>query len=121
MSRFSLLFALGAALGATFAMAFLLGALSCGLEPVSNRATEGEPCTRSDECVSGLTCSGGVCRGVEDGGAQDAHIGFDAGEPSDAGSDASQDAGEADGGQGDAGGQDASAADGGDAALDAGS
>ena len=118
MSRISLVVALGVALGSTFATAFLLGALACGLEPVANRATEGEPCTRTDECVSGLVCTGGACRRTQDAGPRDAFVPFDAFVPSDAGDDdAGHDAGEADGGPGD-GGLDA-ATDGGDASLDA--
>ena len=120
MSRFLLLVTLGGALGSTFASAFLLGALACGLEPVANRATEGEPCTRTEKCVSGLVCTGGACRRMQDGGAQDAFVPFDAGEPLDAAMDAGRDAGDEDAGEADAGESDASldgsAADGGDAA-----
>ena len=82
----------------------------CGYHPDPLK-NEGEPCTRSDECRSSLTCRGGVCMRPE----VDASVDPDAG-PSDAGSDAGgMDAGpEAGVDAGDAG----DPADGGDASMD---
>ncbi|MCA9605765.1 MAG: hypothetical protein KC619_09230 [Myxococcales bacterium] len=68
---------------ATLALS-LIQSRGCGYTPDPLKG-EGEPCTRSSECESHLTCSGGVCRVVGD---------FDAGDtPFDAGQDAGDDAG----------------------------
>ncbi|MCB9597205.1 MAG: hypothetical protein H6719_31060 [Sandaracinaceae bacterium] len=45
---------------AAFALT-LLQSRGCGYTPDPAKG-EGEPCTRSTECQSDLTCSGGVCR-----------------------------------------------------------
>ncbi len=72
-----------------------MGNTGCATTPVLKGP--GEPCTRSNECQSALTCTSGVCR---------AEPGVDAAVPHDAGSDASSagdastslDAGAVDGG-----------------------
>ncbi len=99
----------------------------CGYEPDPLKGV-GEPCTRSTECQSDLSCRGGVCRAPEpvfdagppptfDAGGRDA--GRDAGDPDAGDPDAGDlDAGDLDAG-GDAGDPDA-ASDGGDAGLDGG-
>lgn len=73
-------------------------ARSCGYEPEPLKR-EGEPCTRTDECQSGLECRGGVCMveivdaGTDpdagsDAGSADAGGNSDAGATSDAAIDA---------------------------------
>lgn len=42
---------------------------SCGLDVDKER---GEPCTRDEECITGLECLGGVCDSpIRDGGQDD--------------------------------------------------
>ncbi len=43
-----------------------LSAYACG-DPIEGLKSEGEPCTRSSECASSLSCTGGVCRGFDAG------------------------------------------------------
>ncbi len=70
----SLVLSLGLALGM---------ARSCGFTP-DELKSEGEPCTRSDECELFLECRGGVCmRALPDGGP-DASAPSDASTPRDA-------------------------------------
>ena len=58
-------------------IAVLLGAsifLSLGADSCSGSSTlkrEGEACTRTTECQTGLACSAGTCRPVSDGGPSD--------------------------------------------------
>ena len=59
--------------GATAALA-LTHARSCGYDPPDLKG-EGEACTRTDECESGLECRGAVCMIAR----SDAGPGFDAG------------------------------------------
>lgn len=52
-----------------FVFAPLLMGQSCGLDVDKER---GEPCTRDEECITGLECLGGVCDSpVRDGGQDD--------------------------------------------------
>ncbi len=101
----------------------------CGYTPDPLKG-EGEPCTRSDECQSTLTCRGGVCMAI----GLDASTLPDAGRPDSGPSDSGMDSGADAGDAGDAamGDEDASmdgalpdagpvdGGDAGDAAMDAG-
>lgn len=81
---------LGVAMGVA-TVPFTMGNTGCATTPVLKGP--GEPCTRSSECQSALTCASGVCRaepGVDaavshDAGSDAASASLDAGlEPADA-------------------------------------
>jgi hypothetical protein len=83
----------------TSVMTLLLGNDGgCGVS--SGGKEEGEPCTRTDQCMVGLVCRGGECMVSADAGSppRDAGAALDAGAfvdsgPSDSGLDADLDAG----------------------------